>query len=62
MSAAQTPIHARRVFCAPTFSATGAWIDFVYGYVSLEGAEDTVDEAVPTSEPEPQQRQAAMPA
>ena len=34
------------------FSQTGSWIDFVYGYVSLEGAADTaVDEAV-ADEPE----------
>lgn len=34
------------------FSQTGSWIDFVYGYVSLEGAADiAVDEAV-ADEPE----------
>jgi len=27
------------------FSQTGSWIDFVYGYVSLEGATDSADDA-----------------
>ena len=27
------------------FSQTGSWIDFVYGYVSLEGAKDTAEDA-----------------